>query len=264
MGRLKPRAKPTSSSAVISSDPSLRRRSARAPTSSPERVACRGRARRLRPPDPGSSCVADAPWRCCERRAGWASRPDQRGADGEPCGDPTQRGDRVINTVIAVVSAERYSVVTLMVCFLLNRRWEVIVVDKPIFLTVPEVMARLRLSRTTVYEQARLYLATGGAEGLPCRRFGRSLRFPEPGSTAPRRRPLHRRVPTGTASTESLVLDAPRTTPIQLRQRWRPCRRRTPGRIPRSRRRTTTAAPTSTASRSETAHRRFPRTSAAG
>ena len=50
--------------------------------------------------------------------------------------------------------------------------------DKPVFLTVPEVMARLRLSRTTVYEQARLYLATGGAEGLPCRRFGRSLRFP--------------------------------------------------------------------------------------
>jgi hypothetical protein len=39
-------------------------------------------------------------------------------------------------------------------------------------------MARLRLGRTTVYEQARLYLATGGAEGIPCRRFGRSLRFP--------------------------------------------------------------------------------------
>ena len=51
-------------------------------------------------------------------------------------------------------------------------------VDQPVFLTVPEVMAQLRLSRTTVYEQARLYLATGGAEGLPCRRFGRSLRFP--------------------------------------------------------------------------------------
>lgn len=50
--------------------------------------------------------------------------------------------------------------------------------DRPVFLTVPEVMARLRLSRTTVYEQARLYLTTGGAEGLPCRRFGRSLRFP--------------------------------------------------------------------------------------
>ena len=50
--------------------------------------------------------------------------------------------------------------------------------ERPEYLTVPEVMARLRLGRTTVYEQARLYLATGGAEGIPCRRFGRSLRFP--------------------------------------------------------------------------------------
>jgi hypothetical protein len=39
-------------------------------------------------------------------------------------------------------------------------------------------MERLRLGRTTVYEQARLYLATGGAEGIPCRRFGKLLRFP--------------------------------------------------------------------------------------
>jgi hypothetical protein len=50
--------------------------------------------------------------------------------------------------------------------------------ERPEYLTVPEVMARLRLSRTTVYEHARLYLATNGAVGLPCRRFGRSLRFP--------------------------------------------------------------------------------------
>jgi hypothetical protein len=52
------------------------------------------------------------------------------------------------------------------------------VAQRPEYLTVPEVMARLRLGRTTVYEQARLYLATGGAEGIPCRAFGRSLRFP--------------------------------------------------------------------------------------
>jgi hypothetical protein len=52
------------------------------------------------------------------------------------------------------------------------------VAQRPEYLTVPEVMARLRLGRTTVYEQARLYLASGGAEGIPCRRFGRSLRFP--------------------------------------------------------------------------------------
>jgi hypothetical protein len=46
------------------------------------------------------------------------------------------------------------------------------------FLTAAEVMERLRLGRTTVYQHTRLYLATGGAEGLPCRRYGRSLRFP--------------------------------------------------------------------------------------
>lgn len=50
--------------------------------------------------------------------------------------------------------------------------------DRCEFLTVREVMALLRLGRTTVYAQARLYLATGGTEGIPCRRFGRSLRFP--------------------------------------------------------------------------------------
>lgn len=50
--------------------------------------------------------------------------------------------------------------------------------QRPEYLTVPEVMARLRLGRTTVYEQARLYLSSGGSEGIPCRRFGRSLRFP--------------------------------------------------------------------------------------
>jgi Helix-turn-helix domain len=57
--------------------------------------------------------------------------------------------------------------------------------ERPEYLTVPEVMARLRLGRTTVYEQARLYLATNGAEGIPCRRFGRSLRFPTAAFEAP-------------------------------------------------------------------------------
>jgi Helix-turn-helix domain len=60
------------------------------------------------------------------------------------------------------------------------------VAQRPEYLTVPEVMARLRLGRTTVYEQARLYLATGGAEGIPCRRFGRSLRFPAAAFDTPR------------------------------------------------------------------------------
>ena len=46
------------------------------------------------------------------------------------------------------------------------------------FLTAHDVMEHLHVGRTFVYEQARLYLATGGAEGLPVRRFGRLLRFP--------------------------------------------------------------------------------------
>ncbi len=46
------------------------------------------------------------------------------------------------------------------------------------FLTAPEVMQRLRLGRTTVYREARRYLTSGGTEGLPCLRYGRSLRFP--------------------------------------------------------------------------------------
>ena len=46
------------------------------------------------------------------------------------------------------------------------------------FLTVTEVMAHLRMGRTFVYQEARRYLATGGAAGIPCRKFGRLLRFP--------------------------------------------------------------------------------------
>lgn len=46
------------------------------------------------------------------------------------------------------------------------------------FLTVDEVMAHLRMGRTFVYQEARRYLATGGTAGIPCRKFGRLLRFP--------------------------------------------------------------------------------------
>ena len=45
-------------------------------------------------------------------------------------------------------------------------------------LTAKQVMARLKLGRTTVYGLGRRYLETGGAEGLPCRKIGRALRFP--------------------------------------------------------------------------------------
>lgn len=50
--------------------------------------------------------------------------------------------------------------------------------ERKVFLTADEVMEHLHVGRTFVYEQARLYLTTGGAEGQPCRRFGRLLRFP--------------------------------------------------------------------------------------
>lgn len=45
-------------------------------------------------------------------------------------------------------------------------------------LTAKQVMARLKLGRTTVYGLGRRFLETGGAEGLPCRKIGRALRFP--------------------------------------------------------------------------------------
>ncbi len=51
-------------------------------------------------------------------------------------------------------------------------------VDEREFLTVIEVMAHLRMGRTFVYQEARRYLATGGTAGIPCRKFGRLLRFP--------------------------------------------------------------------------------------
>ncbi len=51
-------------------------------------------------------------------------------------------------------------------------------VDERDFLTVTEVMAHLRMGRTFVYQEARRYLSTGGAAGIPCRKFGRLLRFP--------------------------------------------------------------------------------------
>ncbi len=45
-------------------------------------------------------------------------------------------------------------------------------------LTAQQVMARLKLGRTTVYGLGRRFLETGGTDGLPCRKSGRSLRFP--------------------------------------------------------------------------------------
>lgn len=83
--------------------------------------------------------------------------------------------------------------------------------DQRDYFTVEEVMAHLRMGRTFVYQEARRFLATSGAEGIPCRKFGRLLRFPAtelqvyattrperpaaPPVTSPSPRPTHRRTP---------------------------------------------------------------------
>ena len=48
----------------------------------------------------------------------------------------------------------------------------------PVMLTVPEAAALCRIGRSAAYEQAALYLRSGGVEGLPVVRLGRALRVP--------------------------------------------------------------------------------------
>lgn len=50
-------------------------------------------------------------------------------------------------------------------------------------LTVEEAALALGVSRASAYEAARLYLATGGEEGLPVIRLGRRLLVPVPALT---------------------------------------------------------------------------------
>jgi hypothetical protein len=49
---------------------------------------------------------------------------------------------------------------------------------RPQFLRVEEAAGILRISRSAAYEQANVWLATGGRSGLPVVRLGRSLRVP--------------------------------------------------------------------------------------
>jgi hypothetical protein len=52
------------------------------------------------------------------------------------------------------------------------------VFDLGVFLTVPEVARRLRISRTAAYQLARLWLEGDTGEGIPAVRIGRSIRVP--------------------------------------------------------------------------------------
>ena len=53
--------------------------------------------------------------------------------------------------------------------------------DAPDVFSVEEAAAVLRIGRGKAYEQARLFLATDGAEGLPVVTFGRCFRVPRAG-----------------------------------------------------------------------------------
>lgn len=48
----------------------------------------------------------------------------------------------------------------------------------PLVLTVEEAAELLRIGRSAAYERAAEYERTGGQQGLPVLRFGRSLRVP--------------------------------------------------------------------------------------
>ena len=50
--------------------------------------------------------------------------------------------------------------------------------EEPAVLTVEEAARILRIGRSAAYDQARRFIATGGAEGLPAVRLGRCLRVP--------------------------------------------------------------------------------------
>ena len=50
--------------------------------------------------------------------------------------------------------------------------------ELPLVLSVEEAARLLRIGRSAAYEQARIFRATGGREGLPVIAIGRTLRVP--------------------------------------------------------------------------------------
>lgn len=51
--------------------------------------------------------------------------------------------------------------------------------DQPEMMRVIDAARALGVSRTVAYQQAHLYEATGGREGLPVVRIGRTMRVPK-------------------------------------------------------------------------------------
>ena len=55
---------------------------------------------------------------------------------------------------------------------------EVSLDELPVFLTVDEAAAVLRIGRTSAYVHCHEWLDSGGQSGLPCVKVGRQLRVP--------------------------------------------------------------------------------------
>jgi hypothetical protein len=54
-------------------------------------------------------------------------------------------------------------------------------IEEPLLYTVQEAARELHIGRTLAYQQAELYLATGGSDGIPTIKIGNCLRVPRPG-----------------------------------------------------------------------------------